>query len=229
MPAGQNGVGTIFHDRIEAIYSTRDSYLGRRPCRRLCARPDVVRRELAPDRATARCDGGRARNANRSSAAPGRSFPGAVRLVPRCGSMAITVTPPRNSSRPTRPPSQRNNRHSIQTRSRTPVGKKQSPKRRCRNWPRPKPRRPKRNRIGPPNRCPPRPSRSLRKRRRISRAPPKRWRSSLLAGGQFGGGFNAPPVNTPRAGYDFTAEFRERVSSCSSLPTGVSPARMSAS
>ena len=44
-----------------------------------------------------------------------------------------------------------------------------------------------------------------------------------LAGGQFGGGFNAPPVNTPRAGYDFTAEFRERVSSCSSLPTGVSP------
>jgi hypothetical protein len=43
-----------------------------------------------------------------------------------------------------------------------------------------------------------------------------------LAGGRFGGGFNAPPVETRRAGYDFTMEFRERVSSCSSLPEGMS-------
>jgi hypothetical protein len=35
-----------------------------------------------------------------------------------------------------------------------------------------------------------------------------------LAGGRLGGGFNAPPVDTNRAGYDFTAPFRERVSSC---------------
>jgi hypothetical protein len=44
-----------------------------------------------------------------------------------------------------------------------------------------------------------------------------------LIGGQLGGGFNAPPVNTNQASYDFTAQFRERVSSCSSLPPGIGP------
>ena len=44
-----------------------------------------------------------------------------------------------------------------------------------------------------------------------------------LAGGQFGGGFAAPPVDTNKAGYDFTAPFRERVSSCSTLPPGIAP------
>jgi hypothetical protein len=44
-----------------------------------------------------------------------------------------------------------------------------------------------------------------------------------LAGGQFGGGFAAPPVDTNKAGYDFTAPFRERVSACSTLPPGIAP------
>jgi hypothetical protein len=44
-----------------------------------------------------------------------------------------------------------------------------------------------------------------------------------LAGGALGGGFNAPAVNTNKAGYDYTAAFRERVSSCSSMPGGFSP------
>ncbi len=44
-----------------------------------------------------------------------------------------------------------------------------------------------------------------------------------LAGGALGGGFNAPPVDTNKAGYDYTAAFRERVSSCSSLPAGMMP------
>jgi hypothetical protein len=44
-----------------------------------------------------------------------------------------------------------------------------------------------------------------------------------LAGGQFGGGFAAPPVDTNKPGYDFTAPFRERVSSCSMLPPGIAP------
>jgi len=44
-----------------------------------------------------------------------------------------------------------------------------------------------------------------------------------LVGGRLGGGFNAPPVDSPRVGYDFTTAFRERVSSCSTLPAGVSP------
>ena len=42
-----------------------------------------------------------------------------------------------------------------------------------------------------------------------------------MLGGRFGGGFNAPPVDSPRVGRDFTTEFRERVSSCSSLPAGI--------
>lgn len=44
-----------------------------------------------------------------------------------------------------------------------------------------------------------------------------------LAGGRLGGGFPAPPVNTTFAAYDFTTPFRERVSSCSSLPAGIDP------
>ena len=44
-----------------------------------------------------------------------------------------------------------------------------------------------------------------------------------LAGGQFGGGFAAPPVDTNKAGYDFTAAFRERVSWCSRLPPSIAP------
>jgi hypothetical protein len=42
-----------------------------------------------------------------------------------------------------------------------------------------------------------------------------------LAGGQLGGGFAAPAVGTNQASDDFTLAFRERVSSCSSLPAGV--------
>ncbi len=42
-----------------------------------------------------------------------------------------------------------------------------------------------------------------------------------LIGGRLGGGFAAPPIGTVQAAYDFTAPFRERVSSCSSLPAGV--------
>ncbi len=44
-----------------------------------------------------------------------------------------------------------------------------------------------------------------------------------LLGGRLGGGFDAPPVDSSRVGYDFTMAFRERVSSCSSLPAGISP------
>jgi len=44
-----------------------------------------------------------------------------------------------------------------------------------------------------------------------------------IAGGALGGGFNAPPIDTNKAGYDFTAAFRERVSACSSLPAGIWP------
>jgi hypothetical protein len=41
-----------------------------------------------------------------------------------------------------------------------------------------------------------------------------------LAGGRLGGGFAAPPIDSPLVGYDFTEPFREVVSSC-----GASPAR----
>jgi type IV secretory pathway VirB10-like protein len=41
-----------------------------------------------------------------------------------------------------------------------------------------------------------------------------------LAGGRLGGGFMAPPIDSPLVGYDFTEPFRELVSSC-----GASPAR----
>jgi hypothetical protein len=42
-----------------------------------------------------------------------------------------------------------------------------------------------------------------------------------LVGGRLGGGFAAPPVDTTKAAYDFTAPFREHVSSCSALPVGI--------
>lgn len=45
-----------------------------------------------------------------------------------------------------------------------------------------------------------------------------------LLGGRLGGGFEAPPIDTTQADYDFTAAFRERVSSCSTLPAGIGSA-----
>jgi hypothetical protein len=49
--------------------------------------------------------------------------------------------------------------------------------------------------------------------------------SGALAGGWHGGGFVAPPIDSPFVGYDFTAPFRELVSSCGKLPlgSGISP------
>jgi len=44
-----------------------------------------------------------------------------------------------------------------------------------------------------------------------------------LAGGRFGGGFAAPPINSPLVGYDFTEPFRELLSTCGALPSGISP------
>jgi hypothetical protein len=44
-----------------------------------------------------------------------------------------------------------------------------------------------------------------------------------VAGGPLGGGFALPPVDAIQAGYDFTAAFRERVSSCSKLMPGITP------
>jgi hypothetical protein len=42
-----------------------------------------------------------------------------------------------------------------------------------------------------------------------------------LVGGPLGGGFATPPINAVEAAYDFTVAFRERVSSCSTLPAGI--------
>jgi hypothetical protein len=42
-----------------------------------------------------------------------------------------------------------------------------------------------------------------------------------LLGGRLGGGFAAPPINSPLVGYDYTLAFRERVSSCAPLPPGI--------
>ncbi len=42
-----------------------------------------------------------------------------------------------------------------------------------------------------------------------------------LIGGPLGGGFDAPPINAIQATDDFTAAFREHVSSCSTLPPGL--------
>jgi hypothetical protein len=35
-----------------------------------------------------------------------------------------------------------------------------------------------------------------------------------------GGGFTAPPIDSPFVGYDFTVPFRELVSSCGAVPAG---------
>ncbi len=51
----------------------------------------------------------------------------------------------------------------------------------------------------------------------------KTFTQLALLGGPLGGGFDAPPINAAQAGYDFTAPFRERVSSCSTLPPGIDP------
>jgi hypothetical protein len=42
-----------------------------------------------------------------------------------------------------------------------------------------------------------------------------------LAGGRLGGGFAAPPIDSPLVGYDFTMPFRELVSTCATLPPGI--------
>jgi hypothetical protein len=42
-----------------------------------------------------------------------------------------------------------------------------------------------------------------------------------LLGGRLGGGFAAPPIGAVQPDYDFTLSFRERVSSCSSIPAGM--------
>jgi hypothetical protein len=44
-----------------------------------------------------------------------------------------------------------------------------------------------------------------------------------LAGGKLGGGFAAPPIDSPLVGYDFTVPFRELVSTCAAGPPGISP------
>lgn len=44
----------------------------------------------------------------------------------------------------------------------------------------------------------------------------------LALGGPLGGGFLAPPINSNELGYDWTAQFRERVAMCSTL-VGVEP------
>jgi hypothetical protein len=42
-----------------------------------------------------------------------------------------------------------------------------------------------------------------------------------IAGGELGGGINATAVGASKTGYDWTAEFRERVSSCSTAPQDI--------
>ncbi len=44
-----------------------------------------------------------------------------------------------------------------------------------------------------------------------------------LAGGRLGGGFAAPPVDSPFVGYDYTQPFRELLSRCGALPSGIGP------
>ena len=44
-----------------------------------------------------------------------------------------------------------------------------------------------------------------------------------LLGGSLGAGFNAPPVDSPVVGYDFTEKFREVVSSCAPQVPNVDP------
>ncbi|HEY2529171.1 MAG TPA: hypothetical protein VGJ20_14690, partial [Xanthobacteraceae bacterium] len=40
---------------------------------------------------------------------------------------------------------------------------------------------------------------------------------------RLGGGFAAPPIDSPLVGYDFTEPFRELLSTCGALPSGISP------
>ena len=49
-----------------------------------------------------------------------------------------------------------------------------------------------------------------------------------LLGGPLGGGFNAPPVDLPMVGYDFTEPFRRVVSACAPGVPSVDRARGSA-
>jgi hypothetical protein len=49
----------------------------------------------------------------------------------------------------------------------------------------------------------------------------ERFAALALLGGRLGGGFEAPAVDAPSIGHDFTVAFRERVSSCSALPAGI--------
>jgi hypothetical protein len=53
--------------------------------------------------------------------------------------------------------------------------------------------------------------------------PAETFAQEALLGGPLGGGFDAPPVDTTQAADDITLAFRERVSSCSAVPAGMSP------
>ena len=44
-----------------------------------------------------------------------------------------------------------------------------------------------------------------------------------LLGGRLGGGFAAPPIDSPLVGYDFTEQFRQVVSACAGQVPGVDP------
>jgi hypothetical protein len=44
-----------------------------------------------------------------------------------------------------------------------------------------------------------------------------------LAGERLGGGFAAPPIDSPFVGYDYTEPFRELLSTCGALPSGIGP------
>ena len=49
----------------------------------------------------------------------------------------------------------------------------------------------------------------------------------VALGGPLGGGFAAPPVDTNVASYDWTLQFRERVSLCSKAPEGIEAGKVS--
>ena len=73
-----------------------------------------------------------------------------------------------------------------------------------------------------PSRSPTHPSRT-RRRHRISRAPPRRWRNSRCLADGSAAVSPRHPSTPAQAGYDYTTAFRERVSSCSALPAGIDP------
>ena len=70
-----------------------------------------------------------------------------------------------------------------------------------------------------------RPIRRLRRRRRRPDADATAAQRAQMAllGGPLGGGFNAPPVNSPVVGYDFTEPFRRVVSACAPGVPSVDP------